>query len=263
MFEKAIGRKTKHGFQRFFFSSSDDSKHFKLNRHVLIISTFDGGNELYGWCSLLTDPTFCHVCLLPSMVKSSNAQKNADEIIQLLGLENASYYLGGCNDNASDAQNEILMTHTIIMKALKDSDDDNLNDLIYTNGVRRRPIVFGAPFHWANLAVMNASKCMAGDTINGEHEQIHHRQCLMSMHSMHSDDPSYSQALMDRVMGGKPKVKVSTYKERQQRWLVNQRYTCLVLVMLACSTSFGVACLIAWALYFANKSQSSWKSQVG
>ena len=263
IFWKAIGRKTKHGFQRFFFSSSDDSKHFKLNRHVLIISTFDGGNESYDWCSSPTDPTFRHVCSSPPMVKSSNAQKNADEIIQLLGLENASYYLGGCNDNASDAQNEILMTHTIIMKALEDSNDDNLNSSIYTNGVRRRPIVFGDPFHWANLAVMYASKGMAGDTINGEHEQIHHRQCLMSMHSMHSDDPSYSQALMDRVVEGKPKVKISTYKERQQRWLVNQRYARLVLAMLACSTSGGVACLIAWALYFANKSRSGWKSRVG
>jgi len=255
-FWKSILKKTKHGFQRFFYSSSDDSKHFKLNRHVLIISTFDEGNESPEWCSSPADPTFRHVCSSPSMIKSSNAEKNADEIIKLLGLEIAAYYLGGTNDNASDAQNEILMTHQIIMKALEDSDDENLNRLIFTNGVRRRPIIFGDPFHWSNLAVMHASKGMAGDTINGEHEQIHHRQCLMSMHSMHSDDPAYSQALMDRVMEGKDKVKVKTFRERQQRWLVNQRYAHMVLAMLACSTTSGVTCLIAWALYFANKSRS-------
>ena len=208
MFRKAINKLTKHGFQRFFFSSSDDSKHFKLNRHVLVISSFDDDKESVDWCCSPVDPTFRHVCSSPSMVKSSNAQKNADEIIDLLGLPYAAWYLGGCNDNASDAQNEIFMTHQIIMKACEDSDDASVNKSIYTNGVRRRPIIFGDPFHWANLAVMYASKGMAGDTINGEHEQIHHRQCLMSMHSLHSDDAAYSQSLMDRVMEGQEKVKV-------------------------------------------------------
>ena len=173
------------------------------------------------------------------------------------------YYLGGTNDNAGDAQHEILVTHQIIMKALEDSDDEDLNRLIYINGVRKHPIIFGNPFHWANLAVQWASKGMAGDTINGEHEQIHHHQCLMSMHSMHSDDPAYSQSLMYRVTEDSEKVEVRTFRERQQRWLVNQRYARLVLAMLACSTPSGVCCLVTWALYFTNKSRSGWKSQVG
>jgi len=62
--------------------------------------------------------------------------------------------------------------------------------VLASNGVRRQPILFGDSFHWAYLAVavMYASKGMSGDTVNGEHEQIHHRQLLMSMHSLHSDD---------------------------------------------------------------------------
>ena len=79
------------------------------------------------------------------------------------------------------------------------------------------PIAFGDPYHWANLAVMHASKGMAGDTENGEHKQIHHRQCLMSMHLLHSDDAGYSQTVMDRVMHGQPQVFMITWCERQQR----------------------------------------------
>ena len=74
------------------------------------------------------------------------------------------------------------------MEEVGRSADKSIQNLIYINGVLRRPIVFGDPFHWANLAVMYGSKGMAGDTENGEHEQIHHQQCLMSMHSLHSDD---------------------------------------------------------------------------
>jgi hypothetical protein len=123
--------------------------------------------------------------------------------------------------------------------------------------------VFGDPFHWANLDVMYGSKGMAGDTENGEHEQIHHRQCLMSMHSLHSDDQPYSQAIMDRVMEKKGKVTKRTWKECQQRWLVNQRYAAKVLEMRLITTPLDVMCLIACALYFANFSRSSWKSHVG
>ena len=45
---------------------------------------------------------------------------------------------------------------------------------------------------------------MTGDTKNGKHEIIHHRQCLMNMHLLHSDDAGYSQIVMDQVMHGHP-----------------------------------------------------------
>jgi len=96
--------------------------------------------------------------------------------------------------------------------------------MMYINGVKRRPsISYSDPYHWTNLGVMHASHGMAGDTVNGKHEQIHHRQVLMSMHSLHSDDTAYSQAMMNRVMSDSDMVAtLKTWRERQQRWLVNQ-----------------------------------------
>ena len=33
--------------------------------------------------------------------------------------------------------------------------------------------------------------------------------------------------------------------------------------MLALHSGFGIVCLVAWALHFANNSRSSWKARVG
>ena len=44
-FRKAIDKKSKHGFQGHYFPSSDDSKQYNLNCHVLIISSFDNDDE--------------------------------------------------------------------------------------------------------------------------------------------------------------------------------------------------------------------------
>ena len=186
-FSKAIRKKTKHGFQQYFYLSANDSKHFKRNRHVLVLSSFED-DEQATFSATPADPTFRHVTSSVSMVKSSNSTKNAADIIDLLGLPTAAFIAGGTNDNAADAQVEISETCNKIWDEVERSDDEEVKHLRIVNGVRRRPIVFGDPFHWANLAVMYASKGMAGDTVNGEHEQIHHRQLLMSMHSLHSDD---------------------------------------------------------------------------
>ena len=100
------------------------------------------------------------------------------------------------------------------MYACSKSDDANINKLTYINRVRRRPLEFGDPYHWGNLAVMHASKGMASDIENVHHEQIHHSQCLISMHSFHSDDAGYSQTVMDRMMTGQKKIVVRTWRER-------------------------------------------------
>lgn len=263
-FGDAITRLSKYGFCRYFYLSLDDSKHFKRNRHVLIMTTFEDCDE--DWASAdFVIPTCRLVTSAVNMVSSSNAQTqmNADALIEDVGLRIAAHAGGACTDNASGALNESHQTFDLIMDACRASDDDEIRQMPIINGVVRRPIIFGDPFHWANLAVMHASLGMAGDTDNGEHEQVHHRQCLMSMHSLHSDDAGYSQTVMDRVMHGQKRVAIRTWRERQQRWLVNQRYARKVLAMLACSTGFGVVCLVAWALYFANNSRSSWKSRVG
>jgi hypothetical protein len=263
-FGKAITQLSKYGFRRYFHISSDDSKHFKRNRHVLIMTTFEGcdtedwttANFVYPTCRLVT----CRV----NMVKSSNADMNADALVKLVGLRSAAYLGGGTADNAADAQKEQCETFAKVMTEVGRSSDESIRELRCINGVERRAINFGDPYHWANLAVTHASKAFAGDTENGAHEKIHHRQCLMSMHSLHSDDPGYSRTVMDRVMNGtNDSVQVQTWRERQQRWLVNQRYAKRVLAMLFFSTALGVPCLVAWALYFHNFNRSQWKSRVG
>ena len=125
---------------------------------------------------------------------------NTEQLIDLLVLNAAAYLLGGSTDNAPDALKEVRDTFDRVMDECHKSGDPELITLTNTNGVQRRPIVFGDPFHYANLATMHASKAFAGDTENGEHEQVHHQQTTMSTHSLHSDNPGYSQTVMDRVI---------------------------------------------------------------
>ena len=83
------------------------------------------------------------------------------------------------------------------MKAVRESDDmtvEIIHDIIYENGVKRRPIAFGDPFHVANLCVTWASVYAFGDTEKADHSQVHHRQVLQSIHTLHSSDNNYSQA---------------------------------------------------------------------
>ena len=56
----------------------------------------------------------------------------------------------------ADAQKEICCTFENIMSTAK-SDDNfdkcSINDMLYENGVERRVLGFGDPFHIANLCV--------------------------------------------------------------------------------------------------------------
>ena len=174
----------------------------------------------------------------------------------MLGIETAAWYAGGCNDNANDAQAEIRSTFDHIMRKVEWNIDPTISERTHINGVKRRPTNFGDPFHWANLAVMHASKAFAGDTENGAHQQVHHRQCMMTMHSVHSDDAPYSQSVMDRLMG-EGRVKVKTYRERQQRWLVNQRFARVILTTMAMLTGDEISCYVAWGMYFSEPMEKS------
>ena len=264
-FKKNICKKTKHGFQVYTYFSADDSKHHNRNRHVCLLSTFqDDGLD---YINVPFQPSFRLITTSPSEVKSENYQKNADDIIHTLGdIETAAYVNGGLNDNANDAQKEIFDTIEEIQKRVDATNDEDLiNRMNFINGVRRRPIRCGDPYHWGSLGCMHGSWGMSGDTVNGEHEQIHHRQLLMSMHSLHTDKRDFSQAMMDRVMEGTnhDRILLKTWRERQQRWLVNQRYAAYILKLLVVYTSSGIVCLVAWAMYFANFARSDWKRRVG
>ncbi len=175
-FADSICKRTENGFLRYFYSSSDDSKHFNRNRHVCLIS------------QLINDhPGFRHITSSVNEVKSDNAGKNSEAIIDVVGLRNAAHYGGGCNDNAADAQNEIGVTFRKIMDEVRALDEGNdIRQLSYENGVERRPIKYGDPYHISNLAVSHASEAAFGGTEHGDHCQVHHCQLLQSIHDLHS-----------------------------------------------------------------------------
>ena len=263
-FIRKIRKRTKHGFRVYVYISADDSKHFKRNQHVHNVTDFDVDDENLSYLPVPFQPNYRLVSSAPNEVKADNYLKNANDLIDLLGVEGAAYVGGGVNDNAADAIRELHNTFDEIMRRCEGHPDPKVQELVCVNGVRRRTVVMGDPYHWANLGVMYASKGMSGDTVNAEHEQCHHRQLLMSMHSLHSDDSAYSQKMMDRVMEGTETfVRIKTWRERQQRWLVNQRYALYIVSLLGTLTNERVVCLVAWALFFANFSRSDWKRRVG
>jgi hypothetical protein len=140
----------------------------------------------------------------------------------MLGIRIALHYGRGTNYNAADAQKEMRCT-------FENESDDNfderyVNDMLYENGVERRVLGFSDPFHIANLCVTRASVYAFGDTKKADHTQMHHRQLLQSLHSLHTDNIPFSKAKMDGVMTGcSSTVKFSTKRERVQQWMVNQR----------------------------------------
>eukprot|EP00956_Cyclotella_meneghiniana_P021672 scaffold39740_cov82-Cyclotella_meneghiniana.AAC.1 len=239
-FKQCINKRTPHGFQTYFYSTSDASIHHNRSRNVLCI-TQHGNPDL-------------------------------TNIDVMLGLETASRYGGGTNDNAADAQVEILTTFDKIMVKVEAWRDSNPEDediqlraynLLYENGVKRRAINFGDPFHIANLVVTWASIGAFGDTEKADHTQVHHRQLLQSMHSLHNDNSTFSQRLMDDIMTDSTRLVIRTCRERVQRWLVNQRNAKRTLAMFAHTTVDGSNALIQWALTYANEARSDWKRRVG
>jgi len=141
---------TRNGFLWYFYLSSDDLEHHSRNRHVLIISLNNSTNINS------IEPSFRHVTSSVNKVKSNNYSKNADAIIAMLGIRIAMHYGGGTNDNAADVQKEIRCTFENIMSTAKSDDnfdERSINNMLYENGVERRVLGFGNPFHIANLCV--------------------------------------------------------------------------------------------------------------
>ena len=95
------------------------------------------------------------------------------------------------------------MDFSLIMNAVRDCDDCSpkiVHNLLFDNGVERRPIPFHDPYHIANLCVTWASVFAFGDTEKADHTHVHHCQLLQSIHSLHSLGYAYFQAMMDEVM---------------------------------------------------------------
>ena len=126
----------------------------------------------------------------------------------------ASAYLGRVStDNAFDALKKTRVTFDKVMDRVSLCANKCIAQLTHVSGVRWRPIVMGDPFHISNLVVMNASLAYACDIENANHKQIHNRQALMSLHSLHADDPGYLQSVINLVMIGNEKVALQTWRK--------------------------------------------------
>jgi hypothetical protein len=117
-FHPIISQRTPNGFRRYFYSSSNDSEIQNRNPHVLLIST-NASDDPFN-----VQPSYHHVTLSVSAVKSENASKNAKAIVEMLTLPFAAYYGGGANDNAANGQKEIHCTFDDIMRQNTESLDD-------------------------------------------------------------------------------------------------------------------------------------------
>jgi hypothetical protein len=240
-FIERITKPTEYGFDRRVFTSSDDSNHHGRNRHVLLISCIDNDGQ----------PSFRLLTASVNQEKTRNADKNAKLIIKVFGLSVAGRVAGGTNDNEGAAQKEIETTFNLIKQALAEEGIVTYADDLV--------ILFGDPFHKDNLAVKCASEGAFGYTEKGQSRQCHHRQLMQTFHDLHSEDPILSQSIMDRTMLGTGKtVRIKTCRERQQRWMVNQKFAKRTNDIIETKTADGQSCLLVWALTLANESSSAW-----
>jgi len=170
----------------------------------------------------------------------------------------------GVTDNADSAKVKNKNVFAKIKEHLLSSSNPDIHALTKINDVDVRHILLGDLFRINNLIVTHASKASFGDTENVKHSQNHHRQLLMSMHSLSSSDATYSTMAMSDVMSGTEKeVTLKTSRERAQRWLVNKKFAKWTVDTMEITTVDGIPCLTAWALYFQNYSRVDWKRHVG
>ena len=246
-FQSKITTLNQCGFPRYWYSITDDSKHHKEDRHAALMSALEGDGPCF---KLLT------TSVAGSKDSDGNSKLNVSTILNMLPLNVVAHYGGNVSDNASDAMLEGEKTFGLLMEELATHEvgEDGLVMTNMVHGVRRRVVRFGDPFHIDNLAVKDASIKAFGemerdpDNKQSQHSQVHHRQCLQSIYDMFSRDRVVCQMHMNAVLEGTGKsLTVKAVRERQQRWLANQRNAHWVLGAMEMKTVEGKPALVAWA----------------
>eukprot|EP00978_Attheya_sp_CCMP212_P020213 scaffold57562_cov32-Attheya_sp.AAC.1 len=232
-----------YGFVKSWYMMSDDSTHHDKNRHVLLMtahkSSEDPENE-----SDLACPCYRFVTASESPSKDSggNSQLNVDSLMNYVNnVEVLARFGGSVTDNASDAMLEGSKTFESILQKLS-------LELRLVYGVKRWALKLGDWFHIDNLIVTHASLAAFGDTIRGEHRQIHHRQLVQSLHDIHKGHKSASQRIMNKVLEDTDlHIHVHTERKRQQRWMVVQRMCQWIIDAMSIVTANGEPAMVAWA----------------
>ena len=102
----------------------------------MIISNFDSCDTNDWTTANHVNPKCRLVTTAVNMIKSTNAKKNAENVIDLVGLETAVLIGGGTSDNEGSALKEQYDTANIIYDKAEASDDENIRSLVYINGGR-------------------------------------------------------------------------------------------------------------------------------
>eukprot|EP00978_Attheya_sp_CCMP212_P000714 scaffold1423_cov39-Attheya_sp.AAC.1 len=250
-FETHITALIMKNFHQLWYMVSDDSKHHDRSRHVCLMTAHR--EEEKDKSDMNDSPNPCFRLMTASVAgskdSSGNAALNVSAASETLPNSVCALYGGAVTDNAADALSESNKTFDLFMGA-------NVGmEKMY--GVVRRPIINGDMYHIDNLMCMHTSNDAFGETDRGVHSQVHHRQLLQSIHDIHKNDRNASQRAMDTVLlGTNNTLKVRTTRERQQRWLVNQRQASFVISGQTIMTTDGVPALLAWALYMYEHSDS-------
>jgi hypothetical protein len=254
-FEQLISKATPNGFKLLFYTVSDDSKHKKRSRHAVLMSTpstkdMDAEEQDY------PTPSFRLLTTDEALTTDSdgNSDLNLKTLMNAVSVKSLTHYGGNVSDNANDAVKEGKLTFQKLMRTLPLEDQK-----LY--GVERLPIIFGDPYHNDNLCMQHASLASWGETERDNHSEVHHRQMMQSLHDIHASDRIFSQNAMDSVLKDSEhgSVKVKTTRERQQRWMVNQRFAGWIYKHVEdVKTAEGHPALVAWAKYMFQTTDSAW-----
>jgi hypothetical protein len=235
-----------NGFPKYFYSITDDSKHFKRVRHVLIASNYSQGQRGFQFISAT------HAGASDAL---SEAKLNARELTSTFTPEIMAHYGGGAGDNAADAQLEIRETHRLILANIPVP-----RQTVF--GIERRPISIGDFYHVDNLVLVHFSNGAFGEYDSKDFSYTHHRRVVQSFHDMVSKDKDRAQSELDRILGDTT-FNLQATRERQQRWLVNGRQCRYLYDKLAVQTGDGVPGLVALARYMHDDCDSSQRRIAG
>jgi hypothetical protein len=204
-FEKFITKPDEYGFHRVWYMVTDDSKHHDQSRHATLISVHreDGEDQSDNNGSPKPSIRLVTASVAGSKDSDGNASLNFSAVTECFSGSVCSHIGGGVTDNAADALLETQKTFGLFMEALEHHPHPDAADMRFFYGVKRRPTMNGDMFHIDNLMCAHASNHAFGETVRGEHSQVHHRQLLQSLHDIHKNNRVVSQRAMGTVLEGR------------------------------------------------------------
>ena len=261
-FEYSICEPDSYGFFRLWYTITDDSMHHKVNRHAAIRTAEEVEGDMQRWG--YPTPVFRFMTIgVTAKGSVPNSDLNVSTMQKTVGVKIAAHYGGNVSDNATDAISEGVLTFLGVMAWLRMAAWTAPLTTLY--GVIRLVCLFTDWFHIDNLIVTHTSKAAFGETDRDNHSEIHHRQLMESCHDVHFNNKTKSQAAMDVVLAGTGQsLHIQAPRERQQRWLVNQRwFSWLVYTAMKMKTADGTPAMLAWAIYMEAHSDKWVKRAAG